>query len=110
MSESKHPCPICARPVGGVHEDSCPRSKARQVLLQRARTLERMARTRNLIWTSAKLVRKNDGRWFRVLVQGTRRHGQRNGPHGTFVQAMLNLLKAAAGRLEGEDGRPVPAE
>lgn len=24
--EAKHPCPLCKRPVGGVHRDSCPRS------------------------------------------------------------------------------------
>ena len=26
MSESKQPCPVCNRPVGGFHHDTCPRS------------------------------------------------------------------------------------
>ena len=28
QKESRVPCPICARPVGGVHTDACPRSRA----------------------------------------------------------------------------------
>ena len=28
LRESKIECPICARPVGGVHTDACPRSRA----------------------------------------------------------------------------------
>lgn len=48
MGESKHPCPQCARPVGGVHEVECPRSRSSQRTLQehgkyiRRRVLERV--------------------------------------------------------------------
>lgn len=53
MSESKTPCPLCDRPVGGVHEDFCPRSRPMQQAL--ADEMAKRGQPR-MFWTKGPMV------------------------------------------------------